>query len=104
MCRFYIFSRREPSEDGDRDVFNERPSKEDQIAATDASEIASEIVAATSAIIHTTMGDIVVQLFANEVPRTVENFTRLSRRGYYNGHIFHRVIKGFMVIFQLNLL
>ena len=104
MCRFYIFSRREPSEDGDRDVFNERPSKEDQIAATDASEIASEIVAATSAISHTTMGDIVVQLFANEVPRTVENFTRLSRRCYYNGHIFHRVIKGFMVIFQLNLL
>nr|CAH8871480.1 unnamed protein product [Trichobilharzia regenti] len=37
------------------------------------------------------------QLNAIECPRTVENFVGHSRAGYYNGHIFHRVIKGFMV-------
>lgn len=49
------------------------------------------------AILHTTMGDIHIKLFGMECPRTVENFCTLSRRGYYNGLTFHRVIKSFMV-------
>lgn len=49
-----------------------------------------------SAIIHTSLGDVHVTLF-KECPRTVENFCVHSKNGYYNGHIFHRVIKGFMV-------
>lgn len=52
---------------------------------------------ASSATIHTTMGDITCTLFYKEVPKTVENFAVHSRNGYYNGHIFHRVIKQFMV-------
>jgi peptidylprolyl isomerase domain and WD repeat-containing protein 1 len=50
-----------------------------------------------SAIIHTALGDIHLKLFAKECPRAVENFCVHSKNGYYNGHIFHRVIKGFMV-------
>lgn len=50
-----------------------------------------------SATIHTTLGDIHMKLFATECPKTVENFCVHSKTGYYNGHIFHRVIKGFMV-------
>lgn len=38
-----------------------------------------------------------MKLFASECPRTVENFCVHSKNGYYNGHIFHRVIKGFMI-------
>lgn len=46
---------------------------------------------------HTTMGDIHIKLFGKECPKTVENFCVHSKNGYYNGHIFHRCIKGFMV-------
>lgn len=96
--RFYMFTRREPedakSPDADRDVFNEKPSKEDIISATEASGVQRIY---DSAIIHTAMGDIHVKLFSKECPRAVENFCVHSKNGYYNGHIFHRVIKGFMV-------
>lgn len=49
------------------------------------------------ATIHTTVGDILVKLFPQEVPKTVENFTVHAGNSYYNGVLFHRVIKGFMI-------
>ncbi|VDK57999.1 unnamed protein product, partial [Gongylonema pulchrum] len=49
------------------------------------------------AVIHTSFGDIHIKLFANECPKAVENFCTHARRGYYNGHTFHRVIKSFMI-------
>ena len=49
------------------------------------------------AVMHTNMGDIKIKLFKNEVPRTVNNFVELAKKGYYNGIIFHRVIKDFMI-------
>ena len=51
----------------------------------------------TVAIMHTNMGDIKIKLFVNEVPRTAQNFIELAKKGYYNGIIFHRVIKDFMI-------
>lgn len=51
----------------------------------------------TVAIMHTNMGDIKIKLFVDEVPRTTKNFIELSKKGYYNGIIFHRVIKDFMI-------
>ncbi|PNF33090.1 hypothetical protein B7P43_G15844 [Cryptotermes secundus] len=96
--RFYMFSRREPEDtkgqDAERDIFNEKPSKEDIISATEAPGVQRLY---DSAIIHTALGDIHLKLFAKECPRAVENFCVHSKNGYYNGHIFHRVIKGFMV-------
>ncbi len=41
-------------------------------------------------------GEIVIQLFVNEAPATVNNFVFLAREGYYDGVTFHRVIEGFM--------
>lgn len=51
----------------------------------------------TVAIMHTSMGDISIRLFGDKVPKTVKNFIELSKRGYYDGLIFHRVIEGFMI-------
>ena len=47
--------------------------------------------------IETTMGDIYADLYAKEVPKTVENFTTLAKKGFYDGIIFHRVIPDFMI-------
>ena len=50
-----------------------------------------------SAVIKTNFGDMKVEFFTNEAPLTVNNFITLSRDGYYDGVIFHRVISGFMI-------
>jgi cyclophilin family peptidyl-prolyl cis-trans isomerase len=47
--------------------------------------------------ITTNKGDIVVELFAQDAPKTVENFLKLTEKKYYDGVIFHRVIKDFMI-------
>lgn len=48
------------------------------------------------ATLSTEKGDIVLELFADKTPLTVNNFVFLSRQGYYDGTIFHRVIADFM--------
>ncbi len=48
------------------------------------------------ATISTDLGDIVLELYADKVPTTVNNFVFLAREGYYDGCTFHRVIKDFM--------
>ena len=52
---------------------------------------------AYTATFHTSDGDMVATLYAKEDPITVNNFVFLSQQGFYNGVIFHRIIKGFMV-------
>ena len=112
--RFYMFTLREPEDPDEsniletgRDVFNEKPREEDSDAA--AAQLMSQggggcnggvgasARHARSAVIHTTLGDIFVRLFPNECPKTVENFTVHSREGYYNGVLFHRIVKGFII-------
>ncbi|MFM9124332.1 MAG: peptidylprolyl isomerase [Actinomycetota bacterium] len=46
---------------------------------------------------QTSMGTIVLELFPEDAPKTVANFTKLAGEGYYDGLIFHRVIPDFMV-------
>ncbi len=48
-------------------------------------------------VLETTQGKIEVQLLGDTAPKACENFVSLVRKGYYNGIIFHRVIKGFMI-------
>ena len=48
-------------------------------------------------IIHTTSGDMTVEFWSDVAPKTVANFLKLSREGFYNGTAFHRIIKGFMI-------
>jgi peptidylprolyl isomerase domain and WD repeat-containing protein 1 len=90
-----------------RDVWNEAPTSEDQLLLlgdhagggrrSGRAAGRSDSSLPTRAILHTTMGDIHLQLFSTQTPKTIENFAGHARSGYYNGVIFHRVIKGFML-------
>ena len=51
----------------------------------------------TIVILKTNIGDITLELFPGEAPKTVENFITLSQKGFYDGTKFHRVIKNFMI-------
>ncbi|KAJ4509642.1 Peptidyl-prolyl cis-trans isomerase cyp15 [Exophiala dermatitidis] len=90
--RFYMFTNEEDISKSTRDVQNEKPriiggkKKEEKQAQT-----------GTSAVLHTTYGDIHIRLFPDKAPKTVENFVTHARNGYYNNTIFHRVIRKFMI-------
>jgi cyclophilin family peptidyl-prolyl cis-trans isomerase len=49
------------------------------------------------AVIQTNKGTIRFELLESDAPKTTDNFIKLAQRGYYDGIIFHRVIKGFMI-------
>ena len=94
--RFYLFSRRMPELEGEnaviRDLVNEKHIKDEtvMIAKPKLTEKQNEV------LLQTTMGDINLLLYLEDCPKTCENFIKLVRKNYYNGMIFHRVIKGFM--------
>ncbi|GLC33697.1 Peptidylprolyl isomerase [Pleodorina starrii] len=99
--RFYLFSQHEPTEPEDptqpgRDIFNEKPALDELIAAEGGAPVPAHSLP-HGARLHTTRGDITVKLFPDECPRSIENFTTHARNGYYDGVLFHRVIKGFMI-------
>jgi cyclophilin family peptidyl-prolyl cis-trans isomerase len=52
---------------------------------------------AYTAVIKTSLGEMTAELYAKDAPNTVNNFVFLSKEGFYNGVIFHRIIKDFMV-------
>jgi peptidylprolyl isomerase domain and WD repeat-containing protein 1 len=80
--RFYCFSRREPDEATEgRDKFNELPTEEERQGG--ATVVPNKNLA-QQAVLHTTMGDIVIKLFPDECPLAVENFTTHVRNGYYD--------------------
>jgi len=92
--RFYLFTNREPEDQGGdvgRDIFNLKPTREEQLAATGGVKTRK---LAETATIHTTQGDITIELYGRECPKTIENFVTHCRDGYFTGVIFHRVIKG----------
>ena len=49
------------------------------------------------AVIKTSEGDMVAEFWPDVAPKTIENFKKLARQGFYDGTAFHRVIKGFMI-------
>ena len=51
----------------------------------------------SEATLHTNYGSIEVELYDEDAPKTVENFLTLSRKGFYDGITFHRVIPDFMI-------
>lgn len=103
--RFYCFSNRYFEEDAthdergelikDRDIYNEKPTREEVMAAIEIEQ--QQKVLSENATIHTTMGDIHLKLYPQIAPKACENFCTHSRNNYYNSHIFHRVIKQFMI-------
>ena len=62
-----------------------------------ASDMKLDATKSYTATIKTNRGDIVIDLYADKTPRTVNNFVFLAKDGYYNGVKFHRVIDNFMV-------
>ena len=55
------------------------------------------ILANQTVVLETTKGNIELELFSKVAPKAVENFTTHIKNGYYNGIIFHRIIKNFMI-------
>lgn len=60
-------------------------------------QLALDQVKGPKATIKTSLGDISLQLFPDQAPKTVKNFVELAKQGYYNDVTFHRVIPDFMV-------
>ncbi len=52
---------------------------------------------ALAAVITTTAGEIAVEFWSDVAPKTVENFVKLAKEGFYDGTAFHRIVKGFMI-------
>jgi peptidyl-prolyl cis-trans isomerase B (cyclophilin B) len=55
------------------------------------------VAAMPAATLHTNAGPVTVELFDADAPKTVANFTKLAEDGFYDGLIFHRVIRDFMI-------
>jgi peptidylprolyl isomerase domain and WD repeat-containing protein 1 len=94
--RLFAFTTRDPPDEG-RDVFNEKPSKRQQMEADRARALKRAAGLPRSVTLNTTLGDIALELYPADCPKTVENFVGLCRKGYYDNVLFHRVIRGFMV-------
>ena len=68
------------------------------LAADEKKEEASPVNTENEvAVIKTSEGDMTVQFWTDAAPKTIENFKKLARAGFYNGTIFHRIVKGFMI-------
>jgi peptidyl-prolyl cis-trans isomerase A (cyclophilin A)/peptidyl-prolyl cis-trans isomerase B (cyclophilin B) len=68
--------------------------------AAPAKPAAAEVAAPTAnpkVLMHTSAGDITVELYADKAPKTVENFLQYVKEGFYDGTVFHRVIPNFMI-------
>jgi len=65
--------------------------------ATTTNQTENTMQEITKATLHTTKGDIVIELLGADAPDTVANFIKLAQSGFYDGTKFHRVIKGFMI-------
>lgn len=78
-----------------RDVHNESQSLKPLTAPKHLTGFSQKIK--IEAVINTSRGEIHLELYSQECPKTVENFTTHAKNGYYSNLIFHRVVKGFMI-------
>ena len=76
----------------------ENTVQEEQLDASSFPQLATEVKENETLVeMETSMGVIKMKLFPDLAPKTVENFVKLSNKGYYNGVTFHRVIPDFMI-------
>jgi cyclophilin family peptidyl-prolyl cis-trans isomerase len=78
------------------DIEEDSQMNKDKVYAS-VPEMNIDINKTYTAVINTNMGTITIDFFTNDAPLTVNNFINLSKDGYYNDIIFHRVISGFMI-------
>ena len=57
----------------------------------------TNVHAGVTAVIETSAGAMTLEFFGDKAPGHVENFIKLAEKGFYDGTVFHRVIKGFMI-------
>jgi len=69
-------------------VFSADERKEEKTPMNSSNEVA---------VIKTSEGDMVVQFWTDAAPNTIDNFKKLARQGFYDGTIFRRIVKGFMI-------
>jgi len=68
-----------------------------QTRAEEKKEVSSSNTAKEVAVIKTNEGEMVAEFWSDAAPATIENFKKLARSGFYDGTIFHRIVKGFMI-------
>jgi len=73
-------------------VWEESCAEEQNNPAPSVAQKATHMV-----LIQTNMGNITIQTYDTDAPKTVQNFITLAQKGFYNGLIFHRVVKGFVI-------
>ncbi|KAH9255175.1 hypothetical protein BASA81_006615 [Batrachochytrium salamandrivorans] len=97
--RFFVFTQTEPDTQQQRNVLNEKPTQAQIAKELHQQKLKKAQGLAKTATIHTTLGDIHIELFPLECPKTVENFIghASGKRQTYVDCPFHRVIRGFMV-------
>ncbi|PYL64346.1 MAG: peptidylprolyl isomerase [Verrucomicrobia bacterium] len=69
-------------------VFAAEEKKEQKTSVNTSNEVA---------VIKTSEGEMLVQFWTDAAPNTIDNFKKLARSGFYDGTIFHRIVKGFMI-------
>jgi peptidyl-prolyl cis-trans isomerase B (cyclophilin B) len=69
-------------------AFAAEEKKEEKTPVSSANEVA---------VIKTSEGDMVVEFWKDAAPQTIENFKKLARSGFYDGTVFHRIVKDFMI-------
>jgi cyclophilin family peptidyl-prolyl cis-trans isomerase len=95
MMSFFLILLLVGCKDSNSSSNGKEQSKNNESTIMNAQETTQD--STTIAIIKTNMGTIEIELFAEQTPKTVENFVGLANKGYYNGVIFHRVIEKFMI-------
>lgn len=76
----------------------EKSAQNEKLDASDFPQLTTEVQENETLVeMETSMGTIKIKLFPEYAPKAVENFVTHSKNGYYNGLIFHRVIKDFMI-------
>lgn len=85
---YFLFGRNEG-----KDIRGENEVK----ISSGADNIATSSKAVVTAVMQTNFGEIKLELYLSSAPKTVENFVKLAKSGFYDGTKFHRVIKGFMI-------
>jgi len=72
-------------------------TKPDAATKAESKEEKNSVSTNEVAVIKTSEGEMVVEFWPDVAPKTVENFKKLAKQGFYDGTCFHRVIKGFMI-------